>query len=93
MEKIRRTFHCQIRAVAKILSDVGYDHNYYYHSVKIDRTCNRDHYYYYRVITGTRNSAILRFRTQPPLGHETRDLPVPVSWETTRSKTVTVMSV
>jgi acid phosphatase type 7 len=53
----------------QILSDAGYDNNYFYHSVKIDGL-EPDHYYYYRTTTGTQSSAIYRFRTQPPVGQK-----------------------
>jgi len=54
----------QVIGNCQVLSDIGYDHNYYYHSVRLTGL-EPDHYYYYRVITGTIQSAALRFRTQP----------------------------
>jgi hypothetical protein len=52
-----------------VLTDVGYDNNYYYHSVKLT-DLEPDKYYYYKVTTGSRSSAIYRFRTQPPAGQK-----------------------
>lgn len=48
-----------------ILSDEGYNSNYFYHSVKLTNL-QPEQYYYYRINTGVKSSAIYRFRTQPP---------------------------
>lgn len=48
----------------RILTDTGYDNNYFYHSVHLTGLEPYRHYYY-RVITGDRQSAAWRFRTQP----------------------------
>lgn len=48
----------------KILSDVGYPANYYYHTTKIEDLLPNTKYYY-KVITGSETSEILSFRTMP----------------------------
>jgi hypothetical protein len=53
-----------------ILSDAGYDSNYYYHSVRLTGL-EPEHIYYYRAVTGTEASAIYRFKTQPPTALKT----------------------
>lgn len=54
----------EVMGSCQILSDTGYDNNYYYHSVRLTGL-EADRFYYYRVITGTLQSSALRFRTQP----------------------------
>lgn len=51
----------------KILSDVGYPANYYYHSTKIE-DLQPNTKYYYKVITGSESSEVLSFRTMPLAG-------------------------
>ena len=51
----------------QVLSDVGYDANYFYHEVHLTGLA-ADQFYYYRVVTGTLHSSIYRFRTQPEPG-------------------------
>jgi hypothetical protein len=51
----------------QVLSDAGYDKNYFYHSVRLTGLVP-DQFYWYRIITGTLQSAAYRFRTQPPIG-------------------------
>jgi hypothetical protein len=51
----------------KIMTDEGYDSSYYYHSVHLT-DLESDQFYYYRIKSGTLNSAICRFRSQPSPG-------------------------
>jgi hypothetical protein len=51
----------------QVLSDDGYDSNYFYHSVQLGGL-EPDQFYYYRVVTGAQQSPIFRFRTQPSVG-------------------------
>lgn len=51
----------------QILSDEGYNNNYYYHSVRITGL-EPDQFYYYRVATEAQSSITYRFRTQPSPG-------------------------
>jgi len=51
----------------QVMSDVGYDENYFYHEVRLTGL-TAGQYYYYRVVTGTEQSAIYRFRSQPETG-------------------------
>lgn len=48
----------------KILTDVGYPGNYYYHSTKIENL-EPNTKYYYRVKTGSKTSDVHSFRTMP----------------------------
>jgi hypothetical protein len=50
----------------QILSDEGYDSNYYYHSVHLTNL-ELDQFYYYLVKSGTLISKIYRFKSQPSL--------------------------
>jgi hypothetical protein len=50
----------------QILSDEGYDSNYYYHSVHLTNL-EPDQFYYYLVKSGTLISKIYRFKSQPSL--------------------------
>ncbi len=54
----------QATGSCQILSDIGYDNNYYYHAARL-AGLETNHFYYYQVITGPLTSAICRFRTQP----------------------------
>lgn len=51
----------------QVLSDVGYDNNYFYHSVQLTGL-QPGEAYYYKVITGTQESSVYRFRAQPSPG-------------------------
>ena len=51
----------------QVLSDVGYDSNYYYHSVHLTGL-QTDQFYYYQVKSGTLLSDIYRFKSQPSPG-------------------------
>lgn len=51
----------------QVLSDVGYDNNYFYHEVRLTGLMPGQ-FYFYRVVTGTENSSVYRFRTQPETG-------------------------
>jgi phosphodiesterase/alkaline phosphatase D-like protein len=57
----------EIIGTCEVLSDIGYDNNYFYHSVRLTGL-EPENFYYYRVITGSLQSAIYRFRTQPSYG-------------------------
>jgi len=57
----------QVIGNCQVLSDEGYNNNYYYHSVRLTGL-EPDRFYYYRAITGSMQSAAYRFRTQPHLG-------------------------
>jgi acid phosphatase type 7 len=57
----------QVNGDCQVLSDAGYNNNYFYHSVRLTGL-KPDQFYYYRVITGTLRSSVLRFRTQPVPG-------------------------
>ncbi len=52
----------------KIMTDDGYDSNYYYHSVHLTNL-EPDQFYYYRIKSGELQSAIYRFRSQPSPGN------------------------
>jgi hypothetical protein len=52
----------------QVLSDDGYDNNYFYHSVQLSGL-EPYQFYYYRVKTGSFQSSIFRFRTQPVPGN------------------------
>jgi hypothetical protein len=56
-----------ISGTTKILSDNGYSANYYYHSVQLTGLTPNTAYYY-KVKTGSRESAVARFRTLPAKG-------------------------
>jgi len=64
------SLHYADTGTCQILTGVGYDSSYYYHSVKLSGL-EPDQYYYYRAWSGTQTSAIYRFRTQPPVGQNT----------------------
>jgi len=49
------------------LEDTGYVGNYYYHSVQL-KSLNPSSIYYYKAITGSTESKIYRFKTQPSIG-------------------------
>lgn len=51
-----------------VLSDEGYDSNYYYHSVHVTGL-TPDQFYYYRIQSGMLRSDIYRFHTQPAPGN------------------------
>ncbi len=51
----------------KIMTDDGYDSNYYYHSVHLT-DLEPSQFYYYRIKSGSLNSGIYRFRSQPSPG-------------------------
>jgi len=51
----------------RIFSDEGYDSNYYYHSIHLTGL-DPDKFYYYRIKSGSVQSDIYRFRSQPALG-------------------------
>jgi hypothetical protein len=51
----------------QVLSDVGYDEDYFYHDVRLTGL-TAGQFYFYKVVTGTRQSSIYRFRTQPEPG-------------------------
>lgn len=57
----------QASGSCQVMSDNGYDNNYFYHNVRLSNL-QPNQYYYYRVATGSLQSAIYRFRTQPPAG-------------------------
>jgi len=59
----------QVIGNCEVLSDAGYDNNYYYHSVRLTGL-EPNHFYYYRIITGNLQSAAYRFCTQPTLGEK-----------------------
>lgn len=63
------SMHNQVNGSCEILSDVGYNNNYYYHSVRLNGL-EPNHFYYYRIITGNLQSAAYRFRTQPVSGEK-----------------------
>jgi len=50
----------------QVMTDEGYSSDYYYHSVHISNL-QPGRYYYYRVKSGTAQSVIFRFRSQPAL--------------------------
>ena len=53
-----------ITGTTKILSDVGYPNNYFYHTVKVSGL-QPNTKYYYRIRTGNQYSEIKTFRTMP----------------------------
>ncbi len=60
----------QVTGSCQILSDEGYNNNYYYHSVHL-MDLDPDQAYYYRIVTGNRQSDIHRFITPSPPGKAT----------------------
>ncbi len=60
----------QVTGQCQVLSDAGYDQNYFYHSVRMNGL-EPEQAYYYRVITGDLQSATHRFITQAPAGKGT----------------------
>ena len=51
----------------QVLSDNGYDQNYFYHSVGL-KDLETNQFYYYRAVTGNLHSSICKFLTQPSAG-------------------------
>ncbi|WP_294252127.1 fibronectin type III domain-containing protein [uncultured Chryseobacterium sp.] len=56
-----------VTGTTNIFSDTGYNNNYYYHTAKIT-SLQPNTKYYYRIKTGSRESAVYNFRTLPQPG-------------------------
>ncbi|MDC8103150.1 fibronectin type III domain-containing protein [Chryseobacterium sp. B21-037] len=59
-----------VTGTTNIFSDTGYNNNYYYHTAKINNL-QPNTKYYYKIKTGTSESAIYNFRTLPMPGQPT----------------------
>ncbi|MFA6059909.1 MAG: fibronectin type III domain-containing protein [Taibaiella sp.] len=61
------TLGSSITGSTQVLSDVGYNNNYFYHTVRLT-ALNPSTKYYYRVISGNDSSNVLSFHTLPTPG-------------------------